>query len=147
MVKKLKNIFHINLASLIALLTLFLGVMLTDGVCSGQSLDSKGIYIVQSDNKVNLETGKEGLLYEPVYLYGVALDEHTLVLPLAFIDDAEGQKFLFYYMDAGAGLMALITQETLYPVKLSTTQGVVNDSGNHHIVSCKNAITNYKSFL
>jgi hypothetical protein len=88
--------------------------------------------------------GGEGFLYEHVYLFGVALDEHTLVLPLTFADDFEGQKFLFYYMDTNAGLMALITRDTLQPVKLSTTRRMVNDPG-YNIVSCKDAARNYKS--
>jgi hypothetical protein len=108
-----------------ALLTLLLGVMFTD-------------------NRVNLERGTDGLLFEPAYLFGVALDEHTLVLPLAFVDDAEGQKFLFYYMDTDAGLMALITRETLNPVKLSKAKGTVEDPG-HHVVSCKKAIKDYEN--
>jgi hypothetical protein len=87
---------------------------------------------------------REGFLYEPVYLFGVAIDEHTLVLPLTYIDDAEGQKFLFYFMDTNVGLMALITREVLQPVELSTVQGMGNDSG-FDIVSCKDGVASYKS--
>jgi hypothetical protein len=140
----MKGIFRKNLSSLAALLSLFLGIMLTNAISSDQSLDSNGIYTVKIDNKVTVKMGREGFLYEPVYLFGVALDEHTLVLPLAYIDDAEGQKFLFYFMDTGVGLMALITQEVLQPVELSTVQGMDNDSG-YDIVSCKNGVTSYKS--
>jgi hypothetical protein len=143
-VGKMKKIVLKNLTSLVVFLSLSFGVFLINAVSSDRLLNQNGIYSVRADNKVTVKMERGEFFYEPVYLFGVALDEHTLVLPLAHMDDAEDKKFLFYFMDSGAGLMTLITREVLQSVRLATSQVMVNDSG-YHIISCKDGIAYYKS--
>lgn len=125
------------LPSLTALLAVSLAVAATDAASSDRRTEVPGIYTVKVDNKEMVKVEHGDFIYEPVYISGVALDEHTLVFPLAYGDDAEEKKFLFYFMDKGAGLMALITLETLKPVKLSNSHPKGADS-EYRVVSRQN---------
>lgn len=106
-------------------------LLFDDTGIKNRSPDIEGVYIVKLDNSTRLEH-KGGLVkHFPVYAIGVALDKHTLLLPLSplqMVDDAEGGLFYFYYFDARLRFINLITAENLEPVILPKEKQQDNES-------------------
>lgn len=131
-----------NILPLSILFYLLLGMIPGNAFTFEKNLNVKGIYTVRADNRVEVSLDEGRSLYKPVYLTGVALDEHTLIMPLGYADDAENKQFLFYYTDMKLGLMALITRNKLHPVKLSNYKKSENNFV-YHIVSLKYSMPCY----
>lgn len=109
----------------------------------------KGVHVVRLDNSTRLEQQGGFVRYFPVYAIGIALDNHTLLLPLAplqMLDDAEDGKFYFYYFDAGLRFVNLITTENLESVILSKEKQQDSDAEIYTMVFLeKNGISQQKA--